>query len=81
MGGSPLVGGDEFPCTLGPSCGGVWAPSLSSPSGEMTRLPLPSGTLHRHTSTGREGVTSGSISTLGGMRRNCLKTCKSTTRR
>ena len=26
MGGSPLVG--EFPRTLGPSCGGVWAASL-----------------------------------------------------
>ena len=54
MGGSPLVVTGEFPCTLGPSCGGVWAASLSSPSGgdmtrHVTRLPLPSGTLHRHT--------------------------------
>ena len=33
------------------NCGGVWAASLSSPSarGEMTRLPLPSGTLHPDT--------------------------------
>ena len=34
VGDGGLTLGGEFPsCTLGPSCGGVWAASLSSPSG------------------------------------------------